>query len=167
MRWKKLAFHHLNRPLFLDVSIALATVSASSASPVSKTIRVEAVRLEYLEWGGKGDALVFVPGGCETSHVFSDIAPAFSDRYRVLSLTPRGCGASAKAGGGYDLDMQLRDLRGFLDALDIDCAILAGHSSGAGKITRFARMYPSRVDRLVLFDTVYSFIAPGLEAHMD
>lgn len=45
-------------------------------------------------------------------------------------------------------------------------ATLAGFSASGGKAIRFARLYPSRVKRLVIFDSVYSYIAPGLEEQM-
>ena len=134
--------------------------------PASRIISGLGIQLHYLDWGGSGEALVLVPGGCETGYVFGDIAPALTDRFRVLSLTQRGCGSSGRPTDGYDLDTQLREMAGFLDALSIKAATFAGHSSGGGKITRLARLYPSRVSRLVYFDTVYSFIAPGIEEKM-
>ncbi len=150
----------------LGLVASLASALTAGAAPVSRTVDLNGVSLSYLDWGGEGAALAFVPGGCETGHIFSDIAPAFQGRFRVLSLRPRGCGASAVENDSLGLDTQVRDLARFLDALDIDRATFAGHSSGGGKIIRFARVYPSRVDRLVLFDTVYSFVAPGFEQRM-
>jgi pimeloyl-ACP methyl ester carboxylesterase len=138
---------------------------ASALDPVSRTVEVLGVRLHYLDWGGSGDALVFLPAGCETAHIYGDIAPAFTDRFRVIGLTTRGCGQSGRA-DAYDLDTQLRELVGFLDTMRIEQATLAGFSASGGKVIRFARVYPSRVKRLVIFDSVYSYIAPGLEERM-
>lgn len=142
-----------------------ARVLAKAA--LSKRVQVEGVTLEYADWGGRGLPLVLVPGGCDTAFVFGDLTPQLTADFRVMSLTPRGCPGSDFAPGGYSIDQQLRELAGFLDSQGIQRAVLAGHSSGGGKITRFARLYPARVEGLVYFDTVYSFVAPGLEAGMD
>ena len=41
-------------------------------------IEVRGVRLQYLDWGGSGEGLLLVPGGCDTAYVFGDVAPAFT-----------------------------------------------------------------------------------------
>lgn len=134
-------------------------------APADRTLTVDGVSLHYLDWGGSGEALVLLPPQCETAHIFGDIVPAFADRFRVLGPTTRGCGRSGRP-GIYDLDAQLKDVAGFLDALGIDRATLVGFSGSGGKAIRFARLYPSRVRRLVIFDTVYSYVADGLEEQM-
>jgi pimeloyl-ACP methyl ester carboxylesterase len=139
-----------------------AALPTSRSVPVNRTVGVNGVSLHYLDWGGTGQALIFLPAACETAHVYGDIAPAFTDRFWVLGPTTRGCGQSGRA-GAYDLDAQLRDVEGFLDALQIERATIAGFSASGGKAIRFARVYPSRVRRLVIFDSVYSYIAPELE----
>lgn len=137
----------------------------STVAPTDRFVDVLGVRLHYLDWGGKGDALLFLPPSCETAHIFGDIAPALTDRFRVLGPTTRGCGQSGPA-DEYGLDAQLREVDGFLDALQLDRTTVAGFSASGGKAIRFARLYPSRVTRLVVFDSVYSYIAPGLEEQM-
>jgi pimeloyl-ACP methyl ester carboxylesterase len=130
-------------------------------------VRIGGIRLQYVDWGGSGAALVLVPGGCDTAFVFGDLAPRLVGDFHVLSLTARGCAGSDAATAGYGIDDQLGELAGFLDSQGIRRAVLAGHSSGGGKITRFARLFPERVERLVYFDTVYSFVAPGFEENMN
>ena len=137
-------------------------LSTSASVPANRTVSVHGVSLHYLDWGGTGEALVLLPAACETAHIYGDIAPAFTDRFRVLGPTTRGCGQSGRA-PAYDLDTELGELEGFLDALQIKRATLAGFSASGGKAIRFARLYPSRVAKLVVFDSVYSYIAPGLE----
>ena len=87
--------------------------------------------------------------------MFGDLAPLLTGRFRVLGLTPRGCGQSGPASDGYDIDPQIDELVGFLDALGIERAAFAGHSSGGGKVVRLARRYAARVSRIITFDTVY------------
>lgn len=153
-------------PVAIALGLLLLAGNLPAQVAVPRTVQVGGVRLEFLEWGKSGRTLILVPGSCDTAFIFGDLAPRLAHQFRVLSFTPRGCPGSGTATDGYGIDAQLRELVGFLDSHGIRRAVLAGHSSGGGKITRFARLYPSRVDGLVYFDTVYSFIAPGLEEGM-
>lgn len=57
----------------------------------------------------------------------------------------------------------MEDLKNLLDYLDIDKAVLVGHSIGGGIATDFAMAYPQRVSKLVLVApgvTGYQFSAP-------
>jgi hypothetical protein len=93
--------------------------SGAGASPRTGVVEVQGVRLQYLDWGGQGEPLVLVPARCETPFVFGDLVPLLLNRFRVLGVTARGCGASGLASDGYTLDLQIHDLIGFLDAMEI------------------------------------------------
>jgi pimeloyl-ACP methyl ester carboxylesterase len=124
--------------------------------PRVDVVEVHGVRLQYVDWGGEGEPLVLVPARCHTPFVFGDLAPLLLSRFRVVSLTARGCGSSGHAPDGYGVDLEIRELIGFLDALRIPRATFAGHSAGGGKVVRLARQFPSRVTRIVTFDTIYT-----------
>jgi non-heme chloroperoxidase len=120
----------------------------------------QGVRLHYLDWGGSGLALVFIAGmGC-TAHIFDRFAPRFTDRFHVLAVTRRGHGDSDYPETGYDADTLAGDLKEFLDAREIDQAILAGHSMGYLELSRFSQLYPERVRKLVWIDAAYDRSSP-------
>jgi non-heme chloroperoxidase len=127
-------------------------------------VNANGCRLHYLDWGGSGPALVFIPGmGC-TAHIFEGFAPRFIDRFHVLAMTRRGHGESDYPETGYDPDTLVEDLRQFLDALKIDRVILAGHSMGYIELSRFAVLYPERVLKLVWMDAAYDRTSPEDQA---
>ncbi len=119
------------------------------------------VRLHYLDWGGRGEALVFLTGLGVSAHIFDDLAPKFTDRFRVFSYTRRGLGKSARPAGGYDTATLTEDLRGFLDAMKIERATLVGWSLAGTEMTRFAERHPERIDRLVYLDAAYDYATVG------
>ena len=147
--------------------LLMVVCSANAAPPESSFIGLPNVRLHYLDWQGSGRPLVLVPGGCMTAHVFGDLAPLLAQKFHVMALTPRGCGQSGSAMDGYGIDRQIDDLVGFLDAMGIQRAVFAGHSSGGGVVVRLANRYPDRVDRIVIFDIVYSGVPDQFEARME
>lgn len=118
-------------------------------------VKSNGVNLHYLDWGGKGKVLLFLAGVGNSAHIFDDIAPKFTDRFRVLALTRRGHGQSDKPAAGYDLPTLTEDIRQFLDQLKIKRVTLIGHSFAGDEITRFAATYPERVDKLVYLDAAY------------
>jgi non-heme chloroperoxidase len=122
-------------------------------------VRVAAdVRLHYLDFGGQGPTIVFLPGLGNTAHAFDDFAPRFTDRFHCIALTRRGFGESDHPTEGYDTPRLVEDIRAALDALKLDRVILVGHSIAGEEMTRFAATYPGRVDRLVYLDAAYDRI---------
>jgi non-heme chloroperoxidase len=118
-------------------------------------IKVNGVRLHYLDWGGSGDTLLLLTGMGSTAHIYDDLAPKFTDRFHVLALTWRGQGESDKPETGYDTATLVDDIRQFLDALKIHRVSLVGHSLAGDELTMFAGKYPQRVEKLVYLDAAY------------
>ena len=117
---------------------------------------VGGIKLHYLDWGGKGEPLLFLAGTANTAHIFDDVAPKFSDRFRVLGLTRRGHGQSDAPADGYDIPTLVEDIRQFLDAMKIKRVNLVGHSLAGDEMTKFAELYPERVNKLVYLDAAYN-----------
>jgi pimeloyl-ACP methyl ester carboxylesterase len=135
---------------------ALAPAPFTDPAPhrASKVAVAPGVRVEVLDWGGTGPALVFIGGAYSTGHVFDEFAPRFTDRFRVLALTRRGLGASDRPNPGpYDGPTLAADLKAVLDSLGIARAVLAGHSFGGIEASWFAVAYPERVEKLVYLES--------------
>src|SRR5262245_25316458 len=89
-----------------------ATWSDAAAHKIA-FITANGVRLQYLDWGGSGPALILIHGYGDNPHIFDDIAPAFTDRFRVIAYARRGHGQS-EAKGPYDMATLTEDLRGVM-----------------------------------------------------
>ena len=125
--------------------------------PSDQFVILDGVRFHYLDWGGDGDPLLLLAGlGC-TAHVFAELAPHVSDRFRVLALTRRGHGLTDQVQSGHALADAAEDARSLLDALGIERAHLAGHSMGGGEVSTLAARHPGRVARVVYLDGAYDW----------
>lgn len=134
----------------------------------SRYIDVGGFELNYLDWGGGGGNLIFVPGLGDSPHLFDQLAPEFTDRYRVLSYARRGHGSSSTPPDAeYDIDTLTEDLRALMDRLEIESASLVGFSMGGLEINRFAVLYPDRVEKLVYLDGAYDYSDPGFTERQD
>ena len=148
---------------FLSVCLLAIWVFRLDAEPVwtdrslhrAGFITVNHVKLNYLDWGGTGNTLLFLHGMGDTAHVYDNFAPEFTNQFHVLGLTRRGHGESEIPETGYDTATLIEDIRQFLDALKIQRVVLAGHSFAGDELTRFAVVHPDRVIRLIYLDSAY------------
>jgi non-heme chloroperoxidase len=158
-------------PLALLLALSNNACLASDTAWTDKSphkvgfIRVNGVRLHYLDWGGSGTTLLLLTGLGNTAHIYDDLAPKFADRFHVVGLTWRGHGESEKPEAGYDTATLVEDIRLFLDAMKIQNVSLVGHSLAGDELTMFAANYPHRVEKLVYLDAAYDHTANALLCH--
>jgi pimeloyl-ACP methyl ester carboxylesterase len=126
----------------------------SLSNSKSDFVSVNGIRLHYLDWGRTGPTLIFLTGMGSSAYIFNKFAPRFNDKFRVLALTRRGHGDSDYPETGYDADTLTEDIRAFMDHLNIDKAILAGHSLAGVELTHFAATHPTRVEKLIYLDAL-------------
>jgi pimeloyl-ACP methyl ester carboxylesterase len=140
---------------------ASSPLPANVRSAKSSFVTANGVKLHYLDWGGTGETVLFLPGFNDTAHVYDDFAPHFTDRFHVIGLTRRGVGESEKPAGGYDTRTRVEDIRQFLDTLSIHKVSLVGHSMAGDELTLFATRYPERVAKLVYLGAAYDRTPEG------
>lgn len=140
-----------------------ATAFAQSASdsipprrPISQFADVNGVKLQYLDWGGTGEVLMFLTSLGGTAGDFQPLAVRLTDQFHVLGLTRRGQGESEKPDTGYDTSQLVEDIRAFMDHRKIERATLAGYSIAGNELTEFATRYPQRVVKLIYLDAAYN-----------
>src|SRR5712691_5196082 len=142
-------------PMMFALSIGAQSNSTDKSPHKTGFTTVNGVRLHYLDWGGAGETLLFLHGMGDTAHIYDELAPKFTNQFRVLGLTRRGHGESEIPETGYDTATLVEDIRQFLDALKIQRVVLAGHSFAGDELTRFAVVHPDRVIKLIYFDSAF------------
>jgi len=148
----------------LTLATCRKPVAWSDTAPhKSGFVTANGIRLNYLDWGGSGPALILIHGIGDNPHIFDDLAPAFTDRFHVIAYARRGHGLS-EAKEPYDTATLTEDLRGLMDGLGIAKAHLAGWSMGGDEITEMAGTHPERVDRIVYLDAGYDWADPAFGA---
>jgi pimeloyl-ACP methyl ester carboxylesterase len=140
-----------------QVATSADNVPVDRSPHVERFIDVNGARLQLLDWGGDGPVLLFMPGFGNGAHIFDDLAPAFSDHFHSLALTPRGFPPSSAPDSGYTITQLAQDVRGVLDSLHVSKAVLAGHSISGAVLTRFASLYPDRLLAAIYLDAAYDF----------
>ena len=90
--------------------------------------------------------------GVTASHLSWPLVAERLPGVRVIAPDLRGRGRSNGVRGPAGLAAHARDLVAVLDALDVDRAVVVGHSMGAFVALVLGDLYPERVSRLVLVD---------------
>jgi pimeloyl-ACP methyl ester carboxylesterase len=134
-----------------------STFSPGCATARRRAFRVNDLVLRALEWGEPGrPGLCFLHGGSAHAHWFDAVAPAFAQRYHVLSLDQRGHGDSAwppPGPGAYATESFVSDLLGVVTDLGWERMALCGHSMGGHNAMAFAVRHPERLGALVVVDS--------------
>ena len=143
-------------------SAAIAANSGTSDDALVKTLpgfrrkqaRVNGVNLHYVE-GGRGDAVLLLPGWPQTWWSYRKVMPALAAKYRVFAIDIRGMGASDKPAGGYDKKTMAADIRALMRHLDLRRAHIVGHDIGAQVAHSFAANHPEATQTLTLLDVAH------------
>lgn len=115
----------------------------------------DGTELFYKDWG-KGQPVVFSHGWPLDSDAWDDQMFFLANNgYRVIAHDRRGHGRSSPTGDGHDMDTYADDLSTLMDTLDLNNAVLVGHSTGGGEVTRYLRRHgSSRVAKAVLISSI-------------
>ena len=119
---------------------------------IDRTIELRGLSFHYREYERDGRPLVLLHGVASSSRIFILLGPILGQRFRALALDQRGHGESAKPDDGYDFDSVTKDLKSFIDALELERPVIVGHSWGGNVAMQYAADYPDRVAGLVLVD---------------
>jgi non-heme chloroperoxidase len=109
----------------------------------------------YKDWG-EGQPVVFSHGWPLNADAWDDQAMLVaSNGFRAIAHDRRGHGRSSQPWNGNDLDTYADDLAELFEALDLNDAILVGHSTGGGEVTRYiGRHGTSRVAKALLVSAI-------------
>ena len=100
--------------------------------------------------------MVFSHGWPLNADVWDDQMLFFGTQgYRVIAHDRRGHGRSSQTWDGNDMDTYADDLAAVLDQLGVENAVMVGHSTGGGEVTRYiGRHGTKRVGAVVLVGAI-------------
>jgi non-heme chloroperoxidase len=109
----------------------------------------------YKDWG-EGQPVLFSHGWPLSGDAWeSQMQYLASEGYRTIAHDRRGHGRSSQPSVGNEMDTYADDLAQLIEMLDLNDAVLIGHSTGGGEVTRYiGRHGTSRVAKAVLVGAV-------------
>ena len=117
------------------------------------------VRMAYMNVAPQGQpnghTVVLLHGNNFAGFYFGVVIDALrKEGFRVIVPDQIGYGRSSKPIIPYYLADMARNTRAILESLNIDRAMIVGHSMGGMLAARFATQYPDSTERLVLFNPI-------------
>jgi non-heme chloroperoxidase len=121
------------------------------------------VDIFYKDWG-EGQPIVFSHGWPLNGDAWDEQLYFFASQgYRVIAHDRRGHGRSSQTWVGNDMNTYADDLAQLIERLDLKRAILVGHSTGGGEVTRYIGRHGSaRVAKVALVSAVPPLLLKGL-----
>ena len=144
------------------------------AEPIMKKADGDGVEIQLAVWEGKGKTVLCIHGLTANCRCWDTIAEALAPDHMIFAMDLRGRGFSEKPLSGYSIDQHCQDILAVLDSLEVEKAVLMGHSLGAFISLGFGAKHPDRVDSIILADgggklsekqmaKVFEGIRPSLE----
>lgn len=167
-----------NRRSVLGATAALVATSSNGAASAfgapqhlfaeARQIRAGVLDVAYVELGpSRGQPVLLLHGWPYDIHAFEEVAPLLAERgYRVIAPYLRGFGGTrfrdAAAFRNGQQSALAADALAFMDALDIERAIVAGFDWGARTAVATAALWPERCKAIV---SVSGYILASLEGN--
>lgn len=107
----------------------------------------------FYEEKGQGIPVVFIHGFPFDHTIWEPLAPLLCDRARIILPDLRGFGKSPVTDAVYTMRLLAEDIVRLLDRLEIEKAVVVGHSMGGYVSLSFAQAYPNRLLGLGLIAT--------------
>ena len=122
-------------------------------APPEEFIDIGGLKTHFVHKGELGRVIVLLHGFGSSTYTWRLNLDEFSKKYRVYAIDIKGFGLTAKPrDGNYHVGAYADHLLGFLDAMKIDKATIAGNSMGGAVALNLALRHPNRVEGLVLVD---------------
>lgn len=115
----------------------------------------DGTQIYFKDWGS-GRPVVFSHGWPLSSDAWeSQMVYLCQHGFRCIAHDRRGHGRSSQPSEGNNMDMYADDLAELINILDLEDAILIGHSTGGGEVARYiGRHGTARVAKAVLIGSV-------------
>ena len=111
-----------------------------------------------------GAPVLFLHGFPLDHSIWDEVRDELEEDARPIVMDLRGHGESEAPAPGYTLLDMADDVAALLDFLNVDRALIAGHSMGGYLALAFARRYPERLSGLALISTQAAADSPERRA---
>jgi non-heme chloroperoxidase len=130
-------------------------VSANAAQRGTRITTEDGTQIYYKDWG-TGQPVVFSHGWPLSADAWENQMLFLAQHgYRAIAHDRRGHGRSDQPSSGNEMDTYSDDLSALFEGLDLQDAVMVGHSTGGGEVARYiGRHGTSRVAKAVLVSAV-------------
>lgn len=146
------------------LALAIGVAAPVPTHPLAWRTLSNGVTIRYLDEGDpRGTPIVLLHGYSDSWQSFSRVLPLIPDRFRVIAVDLRGHGGSDRPASGYGIGDMADDVVRLMADLELERAVMVGHSMGSFVAREVVRRAPRRFDRLVLVGSAANVINEGTQ----
>ncbi len=124
------------------ISLDTDNLPAPVTSPVTENdIQLSEVRMHYSVYGESGHPLILVHGNGGSQNSLKEAATYLANDYTVYVIESR-CHGQSSDPGIISYDLMAKDIKEFIEAMDLEKPYLMGHSDGGINALTVAYTYP-------------------------
>lgn len=164
---RRVALHGVR---YVGLVLLLALANQALAAEVNwprMTDSADGVPIAYEVQGSGEPTLVFIHGWSSDGRYWRGQLPHFSQNHRVITLDLAGHGHSGLGRDAYTMPAFGEDVKAVMDDLEVERAILIGHSMGGPVSVEAARLMPERVIGIVGVDTFHHLASATSQEQRD
>ncbi len=139
--------------LTIAAATSLAVTAESHSAPEKNYMTVLGQKIAYVD-EGEGRPVVFLHGNPTSSYLWRNIIPHVSDTHRAIAPDLIGMGDSDKPVLENTYTDSAAYMFAFLDALDLQDAVLVIHDWGSGLGWHYARTRPDRISAIAFMEAM-------------
>jgi pimeloyl-ACP methyl ester carboxylesterase len=127
-----------------------------SRGPEGQTVAANGLDIYYEEYG-RGEPLILLHGGTETSQSWRPHIPFFASHFRVIAPDSRGHGRTNNPAGELSYRLMADDVAAFIQALDLKKPLVFGYSDGGQIALEIGMRYSNLTRALIVGAAWYKF----------
>ncbi|MEK7446640.1 MAG: alpha/beta fold hydrolase, partial [candidate division NC10 bacterium] len=151
------ANHHYERALDAAASTGARRAIANRLHRPHSVVR-DGAKIAFYEHGGGSQTILMVNPMLYGLAMFQPVLEQLGQEFRIITLDPRGTGASDPLPEQYSLRDHMEDVRAVIEEAGAAPIVGVGISRGGGLLVKLAVTYPGLVGRLVLVGTPTEFV---------
>ncbi len=124
------------------ITLDTSNVPSPVTSPIKEDdIQLSEVKMHYSVYGEKGHPLILVHGNGGSQNSLKEAATYLANNYTVYVIESR-CHGQSSDPGVISYDLMAKDIKEFIEALNLEKPYLMGHSDGGINALTVAFKYP-------------------------
>ena len=129
----------------------------------SEYAQLDQITMHYLDTKTKGDIIICLHGLWGRGETWKSFIYRYGDKYRIIAPDLRGHGYSDKPDTSYTGKAMCDDIAQLMDYLNIENAIVLGHSQGGRIAAHLAYYHPEKVTKVGILDKSAYGLDPDLK----
>lgn len=150
----------LATPLSGGGALAAPVAQAPAVAISEHRIQVGEQQVRYLRAGSRGTPIVLVHGWPQSADGWREVMTLLAVEHIVIAPDLRGIGGTSAPTQDWRKETLARDLYAFLQAMNLQKPVLAGHDIGGMVAYACARLFPNTLSGVAILDVPLPGIDP-------